>query len=171
LLDTKTGQRQSLTALGADPRNDHLPFASHRALSFDPLGRFVAYIRVQGTSTWVVLRNLESGVETPIDPGEGVLWRTTFEPGGDFLRLSVVREDTNGNGRLGWGARPAEASATRCRGPLQTFDVPAYPPDKPTELLYHLRSGRLIRVPNFVASNGDAYITRSDNGELWQFGL
>lgn len=102
LLDTFGKDRVDLSARRIDARADSLSHASHRAIAFAPGGERMAFIRREGRSEGVVLLDLESGHETPVPVGPGRPWRIEFAGDGGALRVWVVAEDKNGNGRLDW---------------------------------------------------------------------
>lgn len=85
LLDVTTGQRTALSGEGP--------------LELSTDGR-VLFRRRSGDRVDLVVRRLADGSEQRIATGPGLLWRASFMPGAAWLRVDMVRHDTNGDGRI-----------------------------------------------------------------------
>jgi hypothetical protein len=119
LRDQVSGTRLNLAELGADTVGDASSYLPHRALSFDALGQRLLYLRPgKKKRTEVVLRQLETGQETIVDPGPGEIWRSSLDPSGRWILLEMLVDDTNGNGRLDWPVAPVVRHRCRCAGPV-----------------------------------------------------
>lgn len=166
LFDTVRSTELDLDALGADTRRDALPFRNHRSIAFDPTGGWLLYLRPGRDKTEVVLRELSTGREQSYDPGPGEIWRADFEPSGRYLLLEVVRDDTDGNGRLQWPAPLAKADRPRCRGPITTFAEYEARGDRPVTVLVPRNQGAPRAVPDLVTVLGEDLVRRDADGRL-----
>lgn len=167
LLDTFERKRLDLSAFGADPRDDQLSFGSHRATAFDPTGRRMLYIRRTDDGPRVVVRALDTGSESVIDPGDGVLWRADFDASGRWVLMRVVTTDTNKNGKLAWTARPRDGQALRCAAPVAQYTVREFPGDRPTYRVAPAEGGEVLELPDLVVPVGESFVERDDAGRLW----
>ncbi len=166
LLDTVTNNQIDLAANGAETTDDGQSFTTHRALSFGPRGRSVAYLRTVSGETTVVVRDLVSGEQREHPVGSGLVGRLSFEPDGDFIRLDVVLADSNGNGRVQWPFPPAKDKSGPCAGPIPRYNVWQFPGDESKPRLLRLSTGELIDAPGFVMTVGENIVVRNDTAEL-----
>lgn len=132
--------------------------------SFDGLGRYFAYLEQKEGAERVVLRDLATGTERFIDPGAGRVWTLQFEPDAALLRIDMVLQDNNGNGRLD-GPLAAYPNPT-CRAPVPNYAIRRYQADALHTKVYDLETSALRDVQNFVASIGKRVITRGPDREL-----
>lgn len=165
LRDTRTNSDVDLTAQGADPRDDLSTFRHHRAIAFDPTGKRVAYIR-RGPRPVVIVRELTTGSEASIDPGEGELWRMDFDAMGHWVVLQVVGADTNKNGRLDWTVREATHQSMRCPAALAKYPAWENPGDRATPRLALVSGGPALDTPNLVVPLGSALVERLADGAV-----
>lgn len=172
LVDTLTGARTDLTALGADGRSDASAFVQHRALAFDPAGRTLAYFRRDSSApanvrrAVVVVRDLSSGAERVIQAGPGEPWRVRFAPDGRKLVLQVIANDTNGNGRLGWPVPEVKVNRWRCQGPVARFPVWQDRGDRPVTRIASVDGREARYIFGWVSSLGDEELVRDSDGRL-----
>jgi hypothetical protein len=166
LRDTRTQRSVDLTALGADTRADRLRYRPHRTLSFDRLGSRLLYVRRRGQATEVVVRQLESGTETLVDPGPGVLWRAELDAQGQWAIVHMLVDDTNGNGRLDWPVPPAEQNRWRCTGPIPQLFAWQGRGDTPVIRVAPSSGGATQLVTGFVAPFGSGLLEREPGGRL-----
>jgi hypothetical protein len=172
LVDTQTGGRTDLTALGADARSDALAFVQHRSLAFDPEGSRLAYLRrdpgpyTRGRRVLVVVRDLSNGAEREIQAGLGEPWRVRFSPDGRELVLEVIAEDTNKNGRLEWPVPEVQLNRWRCHGPVASYPVWTDRGDRPATRVVSVDTGKARNVVGWIASLGDQDLVRDFEGRL-----
>jgi hypothetical protein len=164
LVDARSGQS---ALLAADARADALSFREHRFLSFDGGSRRLAYVRTEGQTSTVVVRELASGRELVVKPGPGRLHRARLDYTGEWLLLEVVAEDTNGNGRLDLPVRDAPPGPRPCRGPIPSFAALAARGDQPSTRAAPVRSGNAREVPGLVAAFERRLLVRGPGDELW----
>jgi len=164
LVDARSGQS---APLAADARADALSFREHRFLSFDGGSRRLAYVRTEGKTSTVVVRELASGRELVVKPGPGRLHRARLDYTGEWLLLEVVAEDTNGNGRLDLPVRDAPPGARPCRGPIPSFSAFEARGDQPTARATPVRAGTARDVPGLVAAFERRLLVRRPGDELW----
>src|SRR5215831_15104265 len=98
LRDTQEGTTADLSLLGGIPDGDDNPFGGHPAGAFDEEGKRFVYRRQDGSRRIAVVRDLADGKEATVDPGDGLLWRAYID--GEWVVMSVIARDTDGNGRL-----------------------------------------------------------------------
>jgi hypothetical protein len=166
LVDVAFGKDTDLAALDFDDRDDALPRRSHRALAFDPRGELLAYVRRRGNRPTVVIRALSSGAERNVDDLPGEPYRLAWDGTGEQLVLTVVADDTNGNGRLDWPAPAAKGPRFSCAGPLPRFRVTPEIGDRPTTFVAPRSGGPARFVPDLAAPFGSALVVRAASGEL-----
>ncbi len=166
LIDSRSGTRLDLSALGADARNDALPYRQHRALSFDADGTRLLYVRRKAGSTRVVIRDLASGSETIVDPGPGRLWRAQLSPDGSSVVLRMIVSDTNKNGKLEWPVPERQRNDWRCHGPIATYPSWISRGDDPTVKVAPSSGGSAKTVAGFVDPFGSSMLVRDVDGRL-----
>jgi hypothetical protein len=167
LFDTRTGKNTDLTALGADTRDDALPYRNHRTLAFDAAGRHLLYVRGRGAKARAVVRDLATGTEAVIDPGAGDVWRAELDPSGRWVVLRMIANDTNGDGKLEWPAPEARSNDWRCHGPVPSYAAWIDRGDTPEVRIAPATGGTATPIAGFVAPFGKALIVRDANGALW----
>lgn len=166
LLDSRSDKRLDLSALGADARDDALPYRQHRALSFDAGGTRLLYVRQSAGKTHVVVRDLVSGAETTIDPGPGRLWRARLSPDGSKVVLRMIVDDTNKNGKLEWPVPARKTNPWRCHGPIPTYPSWLSRGDEPTVKVAPSSGGSAKVVPGFAVPFGRSLLVRDADGRL-----
>jgi hypothetical protein len=155
LIDTVSDAIVDLSASGADARDDINPLGGHRAAAFGD--RHMLYLRERS----VVVRDLATGKETQIDVGSGELFKAWIDEG--WVVMLVVREDTDGNGKLEWPTVHTSLGARHCRGPISSFSTGGGAGDAPTRLFVPLTGGEPREVEGFVSAvDGDLLVRRSD---------
>ncbi len=166
LIDSRSGKRLDLGALGADARDDALPYRQHRVLSFDAGGTRLLYARRKAGKTRVVVRDLVSGAETLVDPGPGRLWRARLSPDGSQVVLRMIVDDTNKNGKLDWPVPARKNNPWRCQGPIATYPSWLSRGDEPTVKVAPSSGGSAKVVPGFADPFGRSLLVRDANGRL-----
>ena len=152
--------------LPADLRDDASPFVHPRAVSFDPSGRRLAYFQKAELGGGLVVRELATGAEIPVEVGDGLPWRADFDATGDTLVVRMVALDTNGDGRLDWPVRDAKKPWMRCYAPLPRFAVWERSGDEPVTRVAKATGGVVRGVPGFVVAMGDSAVVRELDGAL-----
>lgn len=166
LIDSRSGKRLDLSALGADARDDALPYRQHRALSFDAGGTRLMYVRRKAGKTSVVVRDLVSGAETTIDPGPGRLWRARLTPDGTQVVLRMIVDDTNKNGKLEWPVPQRKKNSWRCHGPITTYPSWLSRGDEPAVKVAPSSGGKAKIVQGFAGTFGGSLLVRDTDGRL-----
>ncbi len=166
LIDSQSKKRLDLSALGADARNDALPFREHRALSFDESGTHLLYVRRKAGKTRVVIRDLQSGTETTVDPGQGRLWRARLSPDGEMVVLRMIVDDTNKDGKLEWPVPVEKTNNWRCHAPITTYNSWISRGDTPTVKVAPSSGGSATAVPGFADPFGSSLLVRDTAGRL-----
>ena len=163
LRDTTTHVDASLPA---DVRDDLGPFLHPRAVAFDPTGRRLVYLQKLELGGKAVVRELATGNEAVVDPGDGLLYRADFDPSGDMLVLRVITTDTNGNGRLDWPVRESDRPWMRCAAPLPRFAVWERPGDDVALRVAKATGGVARDAPGLVVPMGETLVVREADGAL-----
>jgi hypothetical protein len=144
----------------ADVRDDRGSFLHPRAVSFDPTGRRLLYLRKNGSGDDIVVRDLGTGAEIVIAPGTGDLWRADFDSTGESVVARVVVADTNGNGRLDWPVPQSLGAWMRCAVPLPRYAVWERPGDEVTARVAPVNGGAAVDAPGLIVPFGDAFVVR-----------
>ncbi len=168
LVDAAKGTRLSLTQLGADVRRLRADYAPHRTLSFDPTGKYLAYLRRDGGPAQLVVRHLEAGTERAYPLGTGELLRLELSADARHVSFEVIREDTNHNGRLDWPAPEETARKSSCEKQPLRFRSFAYQGrgDALVRGVVALVDGVVRDVPELVTPLGASLLLRSADGSL-----
>ena len=169
LVDAAVGTRVNLSELGADVRRVRADYAEHRTLSFDAGGRALSYLRTQGTSSQLVVRQLETGSEQAFTVGAGQVFRLRLSADARYVTFDALREDTSKNGKLDWPA-PEESTAVKaCDKPsLPKFRSFGYQArgDALTRAVVSLADGGVRDVPGLVTPLGASLLVREVDGSL-----
>lgn len=166
LVDAITGNELDLSSLGIDDRADALPYRQHRSVAFDATGNRMAYLRGRGDAQTVVVRELTTGRESAIDPGDGEVWRVELDPTGHWVVLRVIADDTNKNGRREWPAPEAPHTPLACQGPIPHFAAWIDRGDTPVTRVARSSGGKAKTVDGFVVPLGNAFVVRDDKARL-----
>lgn len=169
LVDAVSGTRVNLSELGADARRVRADYAEHRTFSFDPSGRYLAYLRTSGTARAVVARALDTGVERVIAAGAGEVFRLRLSADARYVELEALREDTNHNGKLDWPAPEETTRQSACDArALPKFRSFGYQGrgDALTRAVVSLETGTLRDVPQLVTTLGSSLLVRETDGAL-----
>jgi hypothetical protein len=169
LIDATSGTRVNLSELDADVRRVRADYADHRTLSFDPSGRYLAFLRGGGAGSSVVVRALDSGTERAVAAGSGEVFRLRLSADARYVVLDALREDTNHNGKLDWPAPEEPASSSACDRPaLLRFRSFGYQGrgDALTRAVVSLETGVLRDVPQLVTTLGSSLLLRETDGSL-----
>jgi hypothetical protein len=158
LIDTVSDVTVDLSERGADARDAVNPLGGHRAAAFGD--RHVLYLRERS----VVVRELATSIETPIDVASGDLFKAWIDEG--WIVMLVVRDDTDGNGKLEWPSVHTSLGARHCRGPISSFSTFGGVGDAPTRLLVPLAGGEPREVEGFVSTLGDELLVRRADDSL-----
>ena len=165
LWDAHSRKFLDLSALGADARLSAQSFAESRTLAFDASSTHLLYVRLAVTGKRVVIRSLEDGSERELDPGPGVIWRARFDPGGVFVIVELLSDDSNNNGRVDFPAPLASAPRPCNAGPAR-FHTWVDRGDRPVRVLLPLSGGSPVLEPDLVMPIGEALLLRDANGAL-----
>jgi hypothetical protein len=150
----------------ADLRDDRGSFSHPRAVSFDPTGRRLLYLRKNGASDDIVVRELATGTETVIATGAGDLWRADFDSTGDSVVARVVVGDTNGNGRFDWPVPQSLGTWMRCALPLPRYAAWERPGDEVLARVAPSSGGTTVDAPGLVVPFGDGYVMRDGESTI-----
>ncbi len=165
LLDTRTGDDTNLSASGAAAQDDDNPTMSHRATSFAEDGSRVAYLRGEGGSEEVVVRDLASGDESTVDVGEGRVWRAELLGDGRWLFAGVVTSDADGNGTLDLPVQSTSLARGQCRGRPLSYSTGGYRGDPWERRFVRVPDGHRI-TEDVVAWQGAVIVTKHEDGSL-----
>jgi hypothetical protein len=182
LEDTSGSERKDLDALGADVRSDvlthfaHSPshpvhlHSAHRSLAFDEAGSRLAFVRKRDASGTVVVFELATARESTIELGAVDIWRIEWAPANRWLVAHVIREDSNGNGRLDWPVLEAQKDERPCgaRTPTPSYEAWHERGDKPTFVLIDTLELKAYPVSGFVAPLGEGFIVREGGALLYE---
>lgn len=169
LLDSVSGARVDLSALGADVRRVRQDYAAHRTLSFSADGQRLAYLRRQAGQLSIVVRELASGTEQAFSPGPGDVFRLKLSADARLVTFEALREDTSKNGKLDWPAPEEPPSRGSCEKPVAPkFRSFAYQGrgDSLTRAVLSLDDGTVRDVPELVTPLGESLVLRGSDGSL-----
>ncbi|MBL9103037.1 MAG: hypothetical protein JNL82_18980 [Myxococcales bacterium] len=110
LIDGETGQREELTARGADASGDANRCLEPRQAGFDALGGQLVYLRTGPDRA--VIRQLADGSETEVAAGPGRLWRAYAVGAPGSALLFEVPGDSDGDGAV---ELPVQNTSCACR--------------------------------------------------------
>lgn len=165
LWDAESRKSLDLSALGADTRLSGQSFAELRTVDFDGRSRRLLYTRRGDSGARVVVRSLEDGSERQFDPGPGSIWRARFDPGGSFVVVELINEDSNKNGRFDFPA-PVSKAPRPCSANPGRYHTWVDRGDRPTTVLVSLSGGAPLLEPDLVMPIGEALLLRDANGAL-----
>jgi hypothetical protein len=80
--------------------------------------------------------------------------------------MLVVREDTDGNGKLEWPKVHTSLGARHCRGPVSSFSTGGGAGDEPTRLFVPLPGGEPREIEGFISAVGGDLLVRRSDGSL-----
>jgi len=166
LWDAESRKTLDLSALGVDARLSAQSFAELRTVAFDKDSRRLLYVRQSDAGGRLVVRNLEDGSERRLDPGPGSIWRARFDPGGAFIVVELINDDSNKNGRFDFPA-PILKTPRPCSAGPGRYHTWVDRGDRPTTVLVPLSGGAPIVDPDLVMAFGDALLVRNASGELY----
>ena len=165
LWDAERRKSLDLSALGADARLSAESFAELRTLSFDSSSQYLLYVRLGESGQRIVLRSLRDDSERQLDPGPGAIWRARFDPGGQFVIVELMNEDTNRNGRADFPA-PLRAAPRPCSAGPGRYHTWVDRGDRPVTVLLPVKGGAPVLEPELVMPVGDALLLRDASGAL-----
>jgi len=165
LWDAESRKSLDLSALGADARLSAQSFAELRTVAFDENARQLLYVRRADTGGRIVVRSLDDGSERQLDPGPGLIWRARFDPGGVFVVVELINEDSNKNGRFDFPA-PLLGAPRPCSAAPGRFHTWVDRGDRPVTVLVPVRGGAPILDPDLVMPVGEALLLRDASGAL-----
>ena len=165
LRDTRGPHTVDLSALGAETRLSAESFAELRTVAFDASSEHLLYVRAGDQDKRVVVRSLDDGSERELDPGPGAIWRARFDPGGVFIVLKMMTEDSNKNGRADFPAPLLEEPRACSAGPGR-FHTFAFRGDHPQTVLLPVIGGAPIQEPELLMPVQDALLLRDATGAL-----
>lgn len=169
LLDAVGGTRVDLSERGADLRRLRGDYAEHRSLSFDPAGRYLAYLKAPPSAPAIVVRELASGSERSYSAGAGELLRVRLSADARHVAFEALREDSNHNGKLDWPAPEEPHRGNVCDKPaLPRFRTFAYQGrgDAVVRGVVTLETATVRDVPELVTPLGSSLLLRAADGSL-----
>jgi hypothetical protein len=165
LWDAESRNSLDLSALGADARLSAQSFAELRTVDFDKQSRRLLYAKRGDTGARLVVRNLDDGSEQQLDPGPGSIWRAHFDPGGRFLVVELINDDSNKNGRFDFPA-PLLKAPRPCSTTPGRYHTWIDRGDRPATVLVPLGGGPPVLEPDLVMPIGEALLLRDASGAL-----
>lgn len=145
LVDAETGRAVALR--GADGRPGDTVSGDHRAATFSPDGKALLFIKSDGIRSIVVQRDLRTGAERPIDPGQGDLSRVFFDRSGRLIVMDVVARDTDRDGLLTLPRVATTLRDRRCRAPVASASFFGEIGDKPVQRVAPVEGGAVRDAP------------------------
>jgi hypothetical protein len=112
------------------------------------------------------VRELESGVESPLDPGPGLLVRAALSGDGTSIDVIVVALDTDGNGKLEAPKQRTSLYQGGCAGPAYAAYFGGRSGDAPIHRVLAIDGSLRRDVPGFVGFVGRRWVRRLDDGAL-----
>jgi hypothetical protein len=165
LWDSERRDSTDLSALGVDARLSAQSFAELRTIAFDASSEHLLYVRRGPTGKRIVIRSLVDGGERQLDPGPGEIWRARFDPGGVFVVVELIREDSNNNGRPDFPA-PLLTEPRPCSAGPGRFHTWVDRGDRPATVLVPLNGGAAVLESELVMPVADALLLRDASGAL-----
>ncbi|MBX3161350.1 MAG: hypothetical protein KF773_35635 [Deltaproteobacteria bacterium] len=135
-----------------------------RIATFDGRDRYLAFFRVVAGKRRVVVRELATGSEREVTfAGDVLPWRFQRERDSHWVRVLVVSEDSDGNGKLEWPSVGTNAPvAAVCAGEFVSYSEFGRRGDVPQAMWIDLASGRVVQGTNVLAHIGDAEVRARD---------
>ncbi len=164
LIDTITGREEDLSQHGASAMDVNYAIGPHRAASLDRSGQRLLYLRKTARGDIPVVRTLATGQEVELDPGDGLVWRAKLDPEGHWVRLEMITEDTDGDGKLTLPSLVTTMAGRRCRGPVGSYSVRGLAGDKPVVRLVPAAGGKARAADDLVQPWGERLLTRTPEG-------
>jgi len=164
LVDTASGTRVDLTALGADTRREPQRRQSHRSLAFD--GDSLFYLRSVGKFAELIERRLSSTAERTLYRSSEPVFELSLDAAGKAVVLKVAGIDANGNGRVDW-PYPIERGKRPCQGPVAQYRAPRLNADPLAVVVVDRASGEARRVDELAAVFGSELVLRGTDGTLF----
>jgi len=165
LWDAESGKTVDLSALGADARLSAQSFSELRTVAFDQSSEHLLYVRRGESGSRIVIRTLRDGSERVLDPGPGAIWRARFDPGGVFVVVQLIAEDSNRNGRLDFPA-PLLSAPRPCSARPGRYHTWIDRGDRPTTVLVPLNGSPPVLEADLVMAIGEALLLRDASGAL-----
>ena len=165
LWDAESRKSLDLSALGADTRLSAESFAELRTVDFDKQSRRLLYVKRGDAGARVVVRNLADGSERQLDPGPGSIWRARFDPGGTFVVVELINDDSNKNGRFDFPA-PLLKAPRPCSTTPGRYHTWLDRGDRPATVLVPLSGGAPLLEPDLVMPLGETLLLRDASGAL-----
>lgn len=164
LIDTWAGEQRVLE--GAQTDDDASAFGTHRAAAFH--GEHLAYAKdAADDKTEVVVRNLLSGIERTVHPGDGKLWRFEFGATGQRLIVRTLREDTDGDGVISPPIPNSSLAGRHCRGPVGSYSTFDRTGDEASVGVVDIRQGAVAKdVPGAITVMTSGPLVRKSDGAL-----
>jgi hypothetical protein len=162
LIEGATYRRWTLPA---DVTNDFhwMRDKNARFVSIAANGSRMTYLRKERDTDIIVIRELPSGTERSI-PVDDKLWRATVDPSGRWAEVTVMRADTDHDGKIDWPGGPTRSSLSEC----DTDTLHHYPPqgDEPTRRWLDLVTGSFVDDPTVIGVVGSDLLHRQTDDAL-----
>lgn len=164
LHDAARGLRWALA--DADLRDDGFRVESRdaRAASIADNGARMTFLRRRGATDVVVIRDLATASEREVAFADPV-WRAEVDATGRWARVTVIRRDTNGDGRREVPGGLDHTSQARCDGDAYHY----YPPsdgDAATTIWLDLETGATREDATAIGAVGPQLVHRRPDGSL-----
>jgi hypothetical protein len=162
LIEAATYRRFTLPA---DVTNDRhwMRDKNARFVSIAADGSRMTYLRKDHGKDVIVIRELPSGTERTIAVNDK-LWRATVDDSGRWAEVTVMRADTDHDGKIDWAGGPTSASLSECdTDPLHHRNPEG---DQPTRLWLDLVAGTFVEDPTVIGIVGSELLHRTADGSL-----
>lgn len=160
LIDGATFHR---VPLAADLTDDYTwtEQKNSRFISIAANATRLAYLRRDNA---IVIRELPSGTERVV-PMTAKVWRATVDATGKWAETSLIRADTNHDGKLEWPGGPAVRTLHDCNA--DTLHArPPQPTDDVTTAWLDLATGKLIEDKAIIGVVGGEFVRRMPDDSL-----
>jgi len=164
LLDTETGQSESLNSIELDIRADVLT-GDLRSVAFSGDSSKLALL-VHEKQPRVIVKDLQTKQESEIVPVGNKVWRIAFDASGQYIVLKEVLEDTNHNGKMDWPVPMRSLIESRCLAPVPAYAAFTATGDSAQTSIASVTGGNARLQPGFITALGPKAIVKLPNGAL-----
>jgi hypothetical protein len=172
LLDTWRGGELEIPR--ADVADDPNPLGPHRAVSFDA-GHHAAWAEQVGSTSRIVVRDLDDGSQRHIEVGSAPLWRFQLHSSGRWLWAWTIEKDTDGNGKLEIPHATTTLGDRFCRGEVSVSSHHGWQGDHVTRKVALVEDGAVLQPAAdaigilagalLLRKPDSSIVRRSDDGE------